>query len=46
MKGENAMNKNVMNQKLKSKIKDNKRNNINSISSNNNNTGNTCNSKY
>ena len=40
------MNKNVMNQKLKSKIKENKRNNTNSFSSNNNNTSNTCDSKY
>ena len=40
MKGET-----VMKQKLKSKLKDNKRNNINSTCCNNNNTSNTCNSK-
>lgn len=45
MKGENAMNKNVMKQKLKSKLKDSKRNNINSTCCNNNNTSNLSNSK-
>ena len=40
MKGENAMN-----QKLKSKLKENKRNNINSTCCNNNNTSNLSNSK-
>ena len=41
MKGENAMK-----EKVKSKLKENRRNNANSISSNDNNTNNLSNSKY